>query len=158
MGQHRAGAGKTLPYITDTNVPFLVRGLDVPQGAISALPSKHLDLAPTFLEIACVDESEYPVFLDGRSVLSNWHDPRNETDPKHHDIINIEFWGGGESELPGQRGNTRNSYKAIRVIGTKSSWLYTKWCTGDTELYDTLVRIISLHPMLPSCRSNQDTE
>ncbi|CAG9948644.1 unnamed protein product [Clonostachys rosea f. rosea IK726] len=148
MGQHRAGAGKTLPYITDTNVPFLVRGPDVPRGIISTLPSKHLDLAPTFLEIACVDESEYPVFLDGRSVLSNWHNPRNETDPNHHDIINIEFWGSGESELPGQSGNRRNSYKAIRVIGTKSSWLYTKWCTGDTELYDTLVRILSLHPML----------
>ncbi|CAI6098764.1 unnamed protein product [Clonostachys chloroleuca] len=82
MGQHRAGAGKTLPYITDTNVPFLVRGLDVPQGAISALPSKHLDLAPTFLEIACVDESEYPVFLDGRSVLrAQQPRPHESNDP-----------------------------------------------------------------------------
>ncbi|KAH7171229.1 arylsulfatase [Dactylonectria macrodidyma] len=138
LGQHRIGAGKTLPYIADTNVPFIVRGPGVPQGEISRLPGTHLDLAPTFLDIACVDKEDLPVFLDGRSLLQDWYHPHNSTGSEHRDLINIEFWGHSVVEAPGQRGDGNNSYKALRVVGEDSAWLFTRWCTGETELYNTL--------------------
>ncbi|KAF7548128.1 hypothetical protein G7Z17_g7271 [Cylindrodendrum hubeiense] len=138
LGQHRVTAGKTLPYIADTNVPFIVRGPNVPHGKTSKLPGAHLDLAPTFLDIACVDKSDLPVFLDGRSLLEDWHHPHNSTGLNHTGLINIEFWGQSVVEAPTQKGNPNNSYKALRAVGEKSSWLFTKWCTGETELYNTL--------------------
>lgn len=75
LGQHRVPGGKSLFYNEDTNIPFIVRGPNVPVGAKSILPSLHLDLAPTFLEIAGVAEEDYPVFFDGQSLLSQWHNP-----------------------------------------------------------------------------------
>lgn len=75
LGTHRAAAGKALPFAEDTNVPFLVRGPGVPAKVSSRVPGAHLDLAPTFLEIAGVDEADYPPFFDGRSLLSQWTDP-----------------------------------------------------------------------------------
>ncbi|KAH6876574.1 arylsulfatase [Thelonectria olida] len=138
LGQHRVGAGKTLPYIADTNVPFIVRGPNVPHNKTSRLPGAHLDLAPTFLDIACVDSSDLPVFLDGRSLLDDWHNPDNSTGSSHRDIIHTEFWGPSVAELPSQSSNANNSYKALRIVGESSGYMYTKWCTGDSELYNTL--------------------
>lgn len=139
LGQHRVGAGKTLPYLADTNVPFIVRGPNVPHGETSRLPGTHLDLAPTFLDIACVDQTDLPVFLDGRSLLDDWQSPQNSTGSGHQDLINIEFWGYSVVELPTQKGSMNNSYKALRVVGEDSAYLFTRWCTGETELYNTLV-------------------
>ncbi|KAH6989075.1 arylsulfatase [Ilyonectria sp. MPI-CAGE-AT-0026] len=138
LGQHRVGAGKTLPYLADTNVPFIVRGPNVPHGETSRLPGTHLDLAPTFLDIACVDQTDLPVFLDGRSLLGDWHSPQSSTGSGHQDLINIEFWGHSVVELPTQKGSMNNSYKALRVVGENSAYLFTRWCTGETELYNTL--------------------
>lgn len=139
-------AGKTLPYLEDTNLPFIVRGPGVPEGKSSRLPGTHLDLAPTFLEIACVDLSRFPEYFDGRSLLDNWHDPKrtvNSSESASRDIINVEFWGRSGVEAPGHKGSIDNSYKTIRIVGVETSWLYTKWCTGDTELYETYVRLPS---------------
>ncbi|KAF1960697.1 alkaline phosphatase-like protein [Byssothecium circinans] len=30
-----------------------------------------------------------------------------------------------------------NDYKTMRVVSKKSSWMYSRWCTHDTELYNT---------------------
>ena len=139
IGQHRVAAGKTLPYIEDTNLPFIVRGPNVPQGVSSRLPGAHLDLAPTFLDIACVDNSSLPAFLDGRSLLDDWHNPQKKNSSSNYDIINVEFWGMSGIEAPGQKGNVSNSYKTLRIVGETDSWLYSKWCTGDSELYNTKV-------------------
>ncbi|OAQ59462.2 arylsulfatase [Pochonia chlamydosporia 170] len=141
LGQHRVNAGKTLPYIEDSNLPFIVRGPNVPAGKSSRLPGTHIDLAPTFLDIACLEKKQYPVYLDGRSLLNNWHYPTQPTDDSNTcDIINIEFWGKGEIEARGKNGSDKNSYKTLRVVSEKNSWLYSKWCTGDRELYNTQAR------------------
>ncbi|KAI2630199.1 hypothetical protein GGS26DRAFT_102156 [Hypomontagnella submonticulosa] len=30
-----------------------------------------------------------------------------------------------------------NSYKTLHIVGEDESWLYSHWCTGETELYNT---------------------
>lgn len=120
-----------------------MRGPNVPAGKTSRLPGAHIDLGPTFLEIACLDKKQYPVYLDGRSLLNDWHNPTQPSnDSNTRDIINVEFWGGAVIEAPGRNRSDyyKNSYKTLRVVGEKNSWLYSKWCTGDRELYNTQVR------------------
>ncbi|KAI0100954.1 arylsulfatase [Nemania sp. FL0031] len=146
IGNHRVSAGKSLHYLEDSNVPFIVRGPGVPANTTSNLPGAHLDLAPTFLDIAGLtpDNPAYPPFLDGRSLLANWKDP--ETEPTQcpingggHEVINVEYWGRGEEETPwGVIAHTNNSYKTIRIVRPDGgTYLYSKWCTGEAELYET---------------------
>lgn len=75
LGNHRLPHGKTLPFVEDTNLPFIVRGPGIPANKTSELPSAHLDLAPTFLEIAGVAKENWPTFLDGRSLFPDWKNP-----------------------------------------------------------------------------------
>jgi N-acetylglucosamine-6-sulfatase len=163
LGTHRMPAGKALPYREDTNLPFYVRGPGVPANVTSTIPSAHLDLAPTFLELAGLDQSEWPEFLDGRSLLSTWKTPesgsltkRSTTCPRDvsynsttpttgsddegdsREIINVEFWGLQEVENMGREKYTQNSYKTLRIVGSDKTYLYSRWCTNETELYDTV--------------------
>lgn len=147
LGQHRVPGGKSLFYNEDTNIPFAVRGPNVPVGAKSSLPSLHLDLAPTFLEIAGVSEEDFPVFFDGQSVLSQWHNPtvNNATGAgqgNSRESMNIEYWGlvGIEAPSGPELGGsyTNNTYKTIRVVGDEQNWAYAVWCNGQTELYNIL--------------------
>ncbi|KAJ3572537.1 hypothetical protein NPX13_g5020 [Xylaria arbuscula] len=146
IGSHRISAGKSLHYKESSNVPFIVRGPGVPENTTSFLPGAHLDLAPTFLDIAGItlDDSEYPSFLDGRSLLDNWKDPANEptqcpVSGGGHEVINVEYWGRGEEETPwGVINHPNNSYKTLRIVHPDGgTYLYSKWCTGEAELYDT---------------------
>ncbi|KAI0398159.1 arylsulfatase [Xylariaceae sp. FL0594] len=151
IGQHRIPAGKSLFYNEDTNLPFVVRGPGVPANVKSSIPSLHIDLAPTFLEIAGVPPSSFPVFLDGRSVLSQWHDPLSTNNASisgdaagqgnGKESINIEYWGRAGIEAPsgGKLGSPfdATTYKTIRILGVEQSWAYTVWCSGEKELYNT---------------------
>ncbi|KAK6062465.1 arylsulfatase precursor [Seiridium cupressi] len=144
LGNHRVAAGKSLPYREDTNLPLIVRGPGVPEGKVSNLPSAHLDFPPTFLDIAGVKSADFPAMLDGRSVLDNWKNPESAlpscsmNDPQ--EIINVEFWGTAGIESPLQNASHRdqNSYKTLRIVGEQQSYLYSRWCNDDVELYDTL--------------------
>ncbi|KAF4964609.1 hypothetical protein FZEAL_10853, partial [Fusarium zealandicum] len=96
IGAHRLPGGKALPYIQDTNLPLVVRGPGIPQGVVSNVASAHLDFAPTFLDIMGLPEDQWPEFLDGRSLLSEWLDPVPKVKPEigsAKEILNIEFWG-----------------------------------------------------------------
>ncbi|EOD51599.1 putative arylsulfatase protein [Neofusicoccum parvum UCRNP2] len=147
LGNHRVPAGKSLPYIEDTNIPMAIRGPGIPPGKVSKTPSTHVDMVPTFLDIAGLAAQDRPSFLDGRSLLDEWQNPMDANTttaatgtPK--EIINIEFWGGAGIEGPvkGRKelGNQHNSYKTLRIVGEKSAWLFSRWCTHETELYDTI--------------------
>lgn len=145
LGQHRVPGGKSLFYNEDTNIPFVVRGPNVPAGVQSTIPSLHLDLAPTFLTIAGLSEDQWPVFFDGQSLLDQWHNPTtyNLTDAgqgNSKESLNVEYWGlvGIEAPSGPQLGGSyyNNTYKTIRVVGAQENWAYAVWCNGQTELYN----------------------
>lgn len=145
IGQHRVPGGKSLFYNEDVNIPFIVRGPNVPQGVSSSIPGLHLDLAPTFLEIAGLPKSKWPGFFDGRSLLPQWHEPNNYNftaagKGNSKESINIEYWGlvGIEAPSAASLGAPfyNNTYKTIRTIGDEQNWAYAVWCNGETELYN----------------------
>ncbi|KAF4534980.1 Arylsulfatase [Lasiodiplodia theobromae] len=146
LGTHRH-SGKCLPYLEDTNIPLVVRGPGVPASVTSRTPSTVTDFAPTFLEIAGLAAEDYPPFLDGASLLEAWENPNSSALAKKKEAINVEYWGSSYTEIPtwaeGSYGiyfpglYLNNTYKTMRVVGEHSSWLYSRWCTNDTELYNT---------------------
>ncbi|KEF60263.1 uncharacterized protein A1O9_05113 [Exophiala aquamarina CBS 119918] len=143
-GQHRRIGGKCLPYVEDTNVPMIIRGPGVPVGARSKVPSTHIDMAPTYLEIAGVRPADLPPFLDGRSLLQEWKNGGIGNKPRENiarEVLNVEYWGmtqeGADSVFEIYPQN--NSYKTVRIVGDTSAWLFSRWCTSnDTELYNTI--------------------
>lgn len=122
----------------------------MPAGVTSRTPSTVTDFAPTFLEIAGLTAEDYPPFLDGASLLEAWKNPDSSALAKKKEAINVEYWGSSYTEIPtwaeGSYGiyfpglYLNNTYKTMRVVGEHSSWLYSRWCTNDTELYNTKVR------------------
>jgi N-acetylglucosamine-6-sulfatase len=136
-----------LPYAEDTNVPFAVRGPGIPAGVKLLAPSSHVDLAATFVDIAGLPKKDVPTFLDGRSLLSEWKSPDRYANDKRSglasgkEIINVEYWGMASIEAPYKfRYATGSTYKTLRIVGKKYSFLYVAWCTNQVELYDTAVR------------------
>ncbi|KAF0323030.1 sulfatase [Colletotrichum asianum] len=143
IGANRVAAGKATPY-ADTNLPFVVRGPGVPSGVKSSLPGSHVDLAPTFLEIAGVNPEDFPPFLDGRSLFDQWLQPdsgyKSQNQGVGRELLNVEFWGSRIIEAPAasEVGTIlNNSYKTLRLVGNEFSWLFVKWCTNEMELYNT---------------------
>ncbi|KAH8677662.1 arylsulfatase [Xylariales sp. PMI_506] len=140
IGNHRMPPGKALPYREDTNMPLFIRGPGVPANVTSNIPSVHTDFAPTFLDIAGLPENEWPEYLDGRSLLSTWLSPTAEALNSIDDareIMNVEFWGVQQPETLPPPLYCNNSYKTLRIVSQETSYLYSKWCTNETELYDT---------------------
>lgn len=160
LGNHRVPCGKTLPYKEDTHVPFMMRGPGVPSGADTDLPSNHIDIAPTLLDIAGVDQSEWPSWLDGRSLLPYFTADSNGSttnttstsalDVSHVETVNIEYWGNGIVEASGlgyEISKANNTYKTARIIARDYSYMYAVWCTGESELYDTRADPYELEPL-----------
>ncbi|KAK5084414.1 hypothetical protein LTR05_005490 [Lithohypha guttulata] len=151
VGQHRVPAGKTLPYREDTHVPFFVKGPGIPKGQSTLAPSTHVDLAPTILSFAGLSKNEWPPFLDGRDLTSDWNGSAHTN--ASTEVINIEFWGlsGSEGALIISNA-TRNTYKTIRIIGPDYGYLYTRWCTNETEIYDTVIDPYEQNRIQPSAQ------
>ncbi|KAF4452184.1 putative arylsulfatase precursor [Fusarium austroafricanum] len=140
-GQHRQLGGKGLPYLKETNIPMIIRGPGIPKGSSSKIPSTHVDMAPTFLEMASLgkDEKGYPPFFDERSLISEWKDS-DTSYSSEKEVLNVEFWGtisNGATPVYEIRSGVY-AYKTPRIISETSSWLFSRWCTNnETELYDT---------------------
>ena len=140
LGNHRVPGGKGLPYIEDVNLPMAVRGPGISPGKVSKIPSTHVDIAPTILEIAGVPRKDWPPFFDGRSLLKEWQSRSAPNDDISHEVLNVEYWGS--SNAPAGRFTKRhmnNSYKSLRIVDEKQGWLFNRWCTSNqTELYNTI--------------------
>lgn len=112
---------------------------------VSKAPQAHLDLAPTFLEIAGISQEGYPSFLDGRSLLSQWKAPTDEASTSgqgnNHEILNVEYRGGAICGTPDATKTHLNiKYKSLRIVGDELAFLYSHWCwTNEAELYNTNV-------------------
>lgn len=123
-------------------------------GRSTKIPSDHIDIAPTLLTLAGLDESEWPPFLDGRTLTDYWTKNVDNADEPTLDpwpeTLNVEFWGINLIEatpLDINITDPRNTYKTIRIIGRDYSYLYTHWCTHEIELYDTVADPYELQPV-----------
>ena len=147
LGNHRVSGGKGLPYIEDTNLPLAVRGPGIPRARQLSIPSSHVDMAPTLLDIAGVPPEDWPEFFDGRSLLSEWQNQESKEDGISREVLNVEFWGS--TVAPKEEWTTRhhdNTYKSLRLVGEKQGWLFNRWCTSNqTELYNTIADPYELH-------------
>uniref|UniRef100_A0A060TCD7 Arylsulfatase n=1 Tax=Blastobotrys adeninivorans TaxID=409370 RepID=A0A060TCD7_BLAAD len=134
LGQHRCGAGKGLPYESDVNVPFVIRGPGIAKNETNYHVSGHVDLAPTFLKLAGADPKD---FFDGKAMDIYNDKGLAITSNTDDEFVQVEFWSDALGENPFNAvylGN--NSYKALRLISPKYNLYYSVWCTGEHELYD----------------------
>lgn len=66
LGQFGLGYDKRQLYEEDIRVPLLVKGPGIPRGEVSLIPTMHIDLAPTILDMMGIAT---PPQMDGRSWL-----------------------------------------------------------------------------------------
>jgi N-acetylglucosamine-6-sulfatase len=149
ISQHRLQPGKQCSYKEDINIPFLIRGPDVPRRHVSHAVTSHTDLAATFLKIAGAPERHD---LDGDAIPLTWGtmleadvgegigigDKVGSRRRVRQEHVSVEMWGIIMSE--GKFGNElhhNHTYKTLRVKGREGYDLrYTVWCGGERELYD----------------------
>lgn len=153
ISHHRLPPGKECGYEEDINVPLIVRGPGVPKGEIAEVVTAHVDLAPTFLNLAGAplraDFDGSPIPLSAAELSSG---------PLTREHVNVEYWGWAisEADYGFDGGDTKrifnNTYKAIRVVGEEYNLYYSIWCSNDHELYDMTVSGKSL----PVTRNDQD--
>ncbi|KAF9889507.1 hypothetical protein FE257_007217 [Aspergillus nanangensis] len=135
IGQHRMPPGKATGYEEDIRVPFFIRGPGIPEGKSIDSVTTHIDLAPTFFELAGIplrkDFDGTPMAIAHKSASIK------------HEHVAVEFWGTAVLEgiyaRLGPDGATHapnNSYKSARILGHGYNLYYAVWCTGEHELYD----------------------
>lgn len=133
LGQHRLKGGKELGFETDINVPFIVRGPDVPKGKVRTKPTSHTDIAPTIMKLAGndIDDKQF----DGQPI-NVWEE---SSDRAEH--VAVEFWNAKITDT------YNNTYKGLRIEAEKYGFYYSVWCTNEKELYDMRVRPASPTPI-----------
>lgn len=122
---HHRSYGKSDPFDRTTRVQLIVRGPDVPKRKVFQHLLGHIDLIPTFLELAGAD---IPHFVDGKSFAPLLKDPAAHDQKQWQPAILIENWEGKsvyENSLDVE-------YKALR----RFSDVYVEWANGDREYYD----------------------
>jgi N-acetylglucosamine-6-sulfatase len=162
ISQHRLNPGKECGFEEDINIPLIVRGPGVPIGE-SNVVTAHTDLAPTFLQLAGAKWGWDG--LDGWPIPLK-KDDFEDAESLRWEHVNIEFWGRsipeGKHRFSLDDGKfsmsskpryqilnlmklllvfygPNNTYKALRIVGTKYSLYYSVWCTNEHELYDLTV-------------------
>ncbi|GMG47862.1 unnamed protein product [Aspergillus oryzae var. brunneus] len=81
IGQHRLPPGKTCGFDEDIRVPFFIRGPGIPEGAVEDSVSTHIDLAPTFYELAGIplrddfDGAPMRILRNNMGTLHEHNDP-----------------------------------------------------------------------------------
>eukprot|EP00035_Acanthoeca_spectabilis_P008264 m.151280 g.151280 ORF g.151280 m.151280 type:complete len:448 (+) comp14288_c0_seq3:886-2229(+) len=126
FGELRLGEGKWNVYDTDVRLPMRVAGPGIAQGITLGMVGSHVDLAPTWLELAGLS---IPDEMDGRSLVggligstteSTGGEVRKEPgerDPLPVGLALIEYHSLGMVGAPGRLGDAwNNTYRALRII------------------------------------------
>lgn len=95
MGQHRLQPGKTCAFEEDVNVPFLIRGPDVPKNHVVDFVTSHTDIAATILDLMDIPLRDD---FDGVPMPLTLSAMEKAAVLPAHDHITIEFWGLGVGE------------------------------------------------------------
>lgn len=134
IGQHRLPPGKSTGFDEDIRVPFYIRGPGVPEGEVQDAVTTHIDLAPTFFDLAGI-----PLRKDFDGTPMPVHNSIETT----HEHVTVEYWG--KAFLEGEKGGIgpghsfnvpNNTYKSVRIIGDGYDLYYSVFCTNEHELYD----------------------
>jgi arylsulfatase len=94
IGQHRMPPGKSSGYEEDIHVPFYIRGPGIPKGKTDDSVTTHIDLAPTFFQLAGIPLRED---FDGTPMSV-----AKGVKGIAHEHVAVEFWG--KSPLEGDYG------------------------------------------------------
>lgn len=133
ISQHRLPPGKSCGIEEDVNIPFFIRGPNVPKNTTALIPSSHTDIVPTLFALAGIPLHED---FDGEPIPVT---PELAKSCEKSEHVNIEFWGDYLVEgnvFYGRAAEFNNTYKTVRVVGDAYDLSYTVWCTGDLELYN----------------------
>ena len=133
FGQHRFGHGKLQPYEEDVNFPLIIRGPDIPRGAVNTELVGNHDVAPTLAEMA---GAPIPAFVDGRSFLGL---AKNPTTPWPRTAILSERENDGEPP---------NRWDMLRMKDQEGVKVYTRHQNGEQEYYDLVQDPHQLHNAL----------
>ncbi len=138
MGNHRLRAGKNTAYVTDSHVPFAIRGPGIRPGTLVRRVTGPIDVAPTFADMANV---RLPWVHDGQSVLS-LAKGRSPEDWRSWILVRHGLPFGGSARTASEpllRAEARSvAQPPFRgVIGSR--WRYVHYGTGEEELYDHTV-------------------
>lgn len=119
-------SGKGSLYEGGTRVPLIVRWPGrVPAGATCDIPTIHVDLFPTLLELAAAPRPDQP--LDGESLAPLWRDPQS---PWKRDAI--------FQHCPGYLGYGENTWRTTPVsVIQAGDWKLMEFHeAGHLELYN----------------------
>lgn len=88
IGQHRLPPGKECAFEEDIRIPLYIRGPGIPEGHVEDAVTTHIDLAPTFFQIAGLELRDD---FDGTPIpLYN----SKSTYPQiRHEHVGVEYWG-----------------------------------------------------------------
>ncbi|KAK2036315.1 hypothetical protein LZ31DRAFT_616350 [Colletotrichum somersetense] len=109
-------------------------------------------------------KAEWPDFLDGQSLLEQWKNPDGNTgdepgDGNSKETLNVKLWGSCTIEAPNGRELEapflKTTYKTLRILGGNESWLFSVWCNGDMEMYDTAKDPYELYHMVGQAEYEQ---
>ncbi|NUR88366.1 MAG: sulfatase [Nonomuraea sp.] len=124
LGTHRIKQGKTTPFEEAIRVPLVVRGPGIKPGLAIRQMGVTVDLAPTFAALGGATPAS---FAEGRSLLPVLRGERPS--PWRHNAV-IEF------TRPSNKASARQTavpaYTALRT----DNYLYARYETGETQLYD----------------------
>ena len=135
IGNHRMKPGKRCGYEEDINVPFIVRGPNVPRGVRTEITNSHTDVAPTILKMMGVPLRQS---FDGQPIAYTKDDLAST---RKGDYANVEYWDGIQYGWDGKKERKNGYYdngtfKALRMNAGEYSFLYSVWCTNEHEFYD----------------------
>lgn len=127
---------KQCSFEEDINIPFIVRGPNVPKGHTTDIVTTHTDLAPAILELAGAPIRDD---FDGLSIPLTKGGLYRAAEARHEHVT-IEHWGYASNEgkvydwYP--KITLNNTYKSVRIASDSYNLLYQVWCSNERELYD----------------------
>jgi N-acetylglucosamine-6-sulfatase len=139
IGQHRLQPGKTCAFEEDINVPFYVRGPNVPKGKTVDVVTTHTDIVPTLFELAGIEQRDD---FDGQPIPVTSKAIAEQLKNKKRDHVNVEFWGPGRGE---------GTYGGKTYCATQLKY-FAKLMTSQLMFRTTPIRLyVSLESTTISC-------
>ncbi len=139
LGEHKLVFGKGHPYEPSVRLPMYIRGPGVPAGVVSKLPTTHLDITATIIELTGAARlPTTPKDLDGKSfaatLLDNAVAANLRDTPELWRAFSFSEFFAGET-----------TWWNVRTVNSTHKFSVHYWCTGETEVFDLLTDPLQLH-------------